>query len=159
NRFRAWPEMNQRTVSALNCGQFYLEIHLARVLRKRPPRRTMKTLIGLVACAALATLSAGCAATDDSASENEDSSGDAILPWRMALGARWDATRSNVSFAVESAHATRIELWVYAQPMNADAALRYAMTSDASGVWSASVPASDFAKAGVDTIYYGYRAW
>src|SRR5262249_37862999 len=49
------------------------------------------------------------------------------------------------------------EVWIYAAPTGSSA-LHVAMDHDGD-VWSARVAMSDLRAAGVDTIYYGYRAW
>ena len=67
------------------------------------------------------------------------------------LGAHWDGDA--VSFEVASTRATRIELWIYAQPTG-DPALHVPMTQDGTA-WRARVPASQLPA----TIYYGYRVW
>ncbi|MDH5824665.1 isoamylase [Luteimonas sp. RD2P54] len=79
-----------------------------------------------------------------------------------ALGARYDASQTNIAFRVYSARATRIEVWVYDTPIGAPEAARYVLTKDpASGIWSRTVPVAELRDThGVaDTVYYGYRAW
>jgi glycogen operon protein len=78
------------------------------------------------------------------------------------LGARYDANRTHIEFAVHSSHATRIGLCVYKTPVGAPAAGRLEMTKDPStNVWSKRVSVSELrTKYGITgTVYYGYRAW
>jgi glycogen operon protein len=64
-----------------------------------------------------------------------------------------------VVFRVRSTRATHMEVWIYAAATG-DAAAHVALDRDAGGdTWSARVPLADLRAAGVDTIYYGYRAW
>ncbi|HJS88058.1 MAG TPA: isoamylase, partial [Acetobacteraceae bacterium] len=76
------------------------------------------------------------------------------------LGARYDATKSHITFRVYSSRATRIELDLFAAAYGAPEAAKYLPTKDADGVWSVTVPVSDLQAAGVDgAVFYGYRAW
>src|SRR5262245_8402190 len=76
------------------------------------------------------------------------------------LGARYDATSSNISFRVYSSRATRIEPHLYAGSYDATAAVSYTLAKDADNVWSVTVPVTDLAAAGVSgEVFYGYRAW
>jgi glycogen operon protein len=77
----------------------------------------------------------------------------------LELGAQLDASRTRVRFAVYSARASRIEVWIYAAPTGAAEVARYLCDRDASGVWSAMVPVADLEAKGVGVVYYGYRAW
>jgi isoamylase len=81
---------------------------------------------------------------------------------RLTLGGRFDASGSQVSFRVYSSHATRVELYLYAQPTGADELGHIPLDRDSSTfVWSTTVPLrrirQEFGIPG--TIYYGYRAW
>lgn len=81
---------------------------------------------------------------------------------RLRLGARINDSGSAITFRVYSAHATRIELYLYAEPLGADEVARLPLgRDDATSVWSIALPISkirgQFGLAG--TIYYGYRAW
>ena len=80
---------------------------------------------------------------------------------RLNLGARFDASGNNVSFLVWSSAATRVELWLYAQPFGMPEAMRVPLTRDtATNVWSTTLTTAAIRAAGVsDGIYYGYRAW
>lgn len=77
------------------------------------------------------------------------------------LGARYDASRSNITFRVHSSRATRIEVAIYKTPKGAQEVVRYVMTRDASGAWSKTVSTATLRNSyGVTgTVYYGYRAW
>jgi glycogen operon protein len=78
------------------------------------------------------------------------------------LGARYDASQSNITFRVHSSRATRIEVWIYKTPAGAQQAVRYVLTKDAaSNVWSktASVATLKNTYGITGTVYYGYRAW
>ena len=76
------------------------------------------------------------------------------------LGAKYDATRSNITFRVYSSRATRIELDLYAVSYGAPELAKYLLTKDADNVWSVTVPASDLQAAGIgEAVFYGYRAW
>ncbi|HLM48531.1 MAG TPA: hypothetical protein VK458_31995, partial [Myxococcaceae bacterium] len=46
------------------------------------------------------------------------------------LGAHYDATKANITFRVYSARATRIEVWLYAQPNGAQERVSYVLTKD-----------------------------
>ena len=76
------------------------------------------------------------------------------------LGAKYDATRSNITFRVYSSRATRIELDLYAVSYGAPETAKYFLTKDTDNVWSVTVPASNLQAAGIgEAVYYGYRAW
>jgi isoamylase len=81
---------------------------------------------------------------------------------RLALGARFDAAPSQLTFRIYSSRATRIELYLYAQPVGADEVGRVPLDRDAAtSVWSTTLPLSRIRQElGITgTIYYGYRAW
>src|SRR5262249_23578939 len=76
------------------------------------------------------------------------------------LGARYDATNSNITFRVYSSRATRVELDLFAVDYGAPEATTYLLTKDAGDVWSVTVPVSALEAAGINgTVFYGYRAW
>ncbi|RZU53866.1 glycogen operon protein [Krasilnikovia cinnamomea] len=76
------------------------------------------------------------------------------------LGGRYDATRTNVTFRVFSAHATRITVSVYAAASGQQEKASYVLTRDAADIWSTTVSVATLRAAGVPgTIFYGYRAW
>ena len=78
-----------------------------------------------------------------------------------SLGARYDATGTQIVFRVYSAHARRIDLYLYANPLNEAEKLRVSLTPDAtSSVWSKTVAVADVQAKGIaDVVFYGYRAW
>lgn len=76
------------------------------------------------------------------------------------LGAKYDGTKSNITFKIYSSRATRIELSVYASAYGQQEVAKYVLTKDANQVWSKTVAVSALQAAGVtDAVYYGYRAW
>jgi isoamylase len=76
------------------------------------------------------------------------------------LGARYDATNSNIVFRVYSSRATRVELDIFAVDYGAPEVATYPLTKDADDVWSVTVPVSALQAAGATgTVFYGYRAW
>ncbi|MGJ7900907.1 glycogen debranching protein [Lysobacter sp. 1R34A] len=78
------------------------------------------------------------------------------------LGARYDASQSNLNFRVYSSRATRIEVWLYKTASGAQEVARLSMTKDAATqVWSKSVATGTIKTSyGITgTVYYGYRAW
>ena len=80
----------------------------------------------------------------------------------QALGAKYDATQSNITFRVYSSRATRIEVAIYKTPSGAQEAVRYVLTRDTTtNVWSktASVATLQTTYGITGTVYYGYRAW
>jgi isoamylase len=78
----------------------------------------------------------------------------------QTLGARYDATQTNITFRVYSSRATRIELDLFATAYGAAEVAKYALAKDADNVWSVTVPVADLHTAGINsTPYYGYRAW
>ncbi|HLL55318.1 MAG TPA: isoamylase [Myxococcaceae bacterium] len=86
----------------------------------------------------------------------------AAVPW--TLGARFDATQSNIAFKVYSSRATRLELYLYKQPTGVQEAVKYVMVKDtATNVWSKTVSVStlvnSYGFSASGPFYYGYRAW
>ena len=80
----------------------------------------------------------------------------------QALGAKYDATQSNITFRVYSSRATRIEVWIYKTPSGAQQLVRYVLTKDtATNVWSKTTSVATLKNTyGISgTVYYGYRAW
>jgi isoamylase len=76
------------------------------------------------------------------------------------LGARYDATNSNIVFRVYSSRASRVELDIFAVDYGAPEVATYPLTKDADDVWSVTVPVSALQAAGATgTVFYGYRAW
>ena len=87
----------------------------------------------------------------------------AVLPAASAapLGARLDGAGKNIAFRVHSSAATRIEVWVYNQPLGAQERLRWPLTADpATRIWAVTIPVSTLRASDVTgAVYYGYRAW
>ncbi len=94
----------------------------------------------------------------------------ALLPTQAAqaainaqnLGAKYDATNSNITFRVYSSRATRIEVWIYKTASGAQEKVNYVMTKDtATNVWSKTVSVATLQTTYGITgpVYYGYRAW
>ena len=76
------------------------------------------------------------------------------------LGARYDATNSNIIFRVYSSQATRIELDLFAANYGSPEVATHLLTKDASDVWSVTVPVSTLQAVGITgPVFYGYRAW
>ncbi len=77
------------------------------------------------------------------------------------LGAKYDASQSNINFRVYSSRATRIEVSIYKTASGAQPVVKYVMTKDAANVWSktASVATLKNSYGVTGTVYYGYRAW
>ncbi|HEY5922457.1 MAG TPA: isoamylase [Kofleriaceae bacterium] len=73
--------------------------------------------------------------------------------WEPGLGAHWSPAGDEVSFRIASTRATRIELWLYAEPTGTDVA-RLELTRGGDG-FGVRVPAGELPEA----IYYGYRVW
>jgi len=78
----------------------------------------------------------------------------------MQLGASISKDGETVNFAVYSAHATHIQLCLFASAQGANAVLtRDIEASNGNGVWSTQIPMDVLTNAGLSTVYYGYRAW
>lgn len=78
----------------------------------------------------------------------------------MNLGAKYDASASNISFRVYSSRATRIELYLYANPNGSQEVGRVVLTKDANNVWSTNQSVASLRALGISgSVYYGYRAW
>ena len=78
----------------------------------------------------------------------------------MQLGAWISKDGETVNFAVYSAHATHIQLCLFASAQGTNAVLtRNIEAPDGNGVWSTQIPMSVLTNAGLSTVYYGYRAW
>ncbi|MBI3711841.1 MAG: glycogen-debranching protein [Burkholderiales bacterium] len=76
------------------------------------------------------------------------------------LGAKYDGTKSNITFKIYSSRATRIELSVYASAYGQQELAKYVLTKDVNQVWSTTVAVSALQAAGVTgAVYYGYHAW
>jgi isoamylase len=119
----------------------------------------------LLATVLTAALSA-CGSSDPSTSfltkEREHSAfqQQGIVSW--ALGARYDSTRSDITFRVYSSSATRIMLYLYKTPYGAQDVARYVLVKDAAtNIWSKTVSVATLRDTYGITgpVYYGYRAW
>ncbi|MFN8510715.1 MAG: isoamylase [Deinococcaceae bacterium] len=67
---------------------------------------------------------------------------------------------SHLTFRVYSSKAQRIELNLFAKATGENEKLKYVLTKNpANSVWSVTVPVASLRGAGIDTVYYGYRAW
>ena len=77
------------------------------------------------------------------------------------LGAALDSTGQNITFRIVSSTATRIEVWIYDQPQNAQEKTRLTLTKDQnSQIWSVTAPLRNLQATGsAGLVYYGYRAW
>ena len=102
---------------------------------------------------ALAGLVAACAHQGSQPGGGDDD--DAPVTWTPGLGAEWSPAGDEVSFRVASTRATRIELWLYAEPAQAPELARIELVRDGDGVFAARVAAGKLPS----TIYYGYRVW
>jgi isoamylase len=79
----------------------------------------------------------------------------------LQLGATYDAAGESITFRVRSQPASRLDVWIYAQPVGAAEKLSFPMTRDpATNIWTKTVTVAEVRAAGVEgTVYYGYRAW
>jgi glycogen operon protein len=71
------------------------------------------------------------------------------------LGARFSLDHSQLTFTLQAPRSTRIELWLYAQPLNAAPILKQPLQGRNDGTLSLTLPTAGLP----DTLYYGYRAW
>jgi glycogen operon protein len=123
--------------------------------------RTLIALLGLLtgACGGGAAGDGGPPA-DAAAAPRDAASADAPQAGPAPLGASFDPAGGSYRFRVRSAHATRIALELFAQPVDDPRLERVAERAPGSDVWAVDVPAADLAAAGIaGTGYYGYRAW
>ena len=100
----------------------------------------------------------GCPHEHGPSGDDEPVVPDGAVPFTPPLGGSWEPDGSAVHFRVAAPRATRIEVSIYAEPAGAAEVLRLPLIEEG-GVWAARVAAADLAAAGVDTVYYGYRAW
>ena len=86
---------------------------------------------------------------------------DAPPPTAGALGATEDPAHASITFRVFSAHATRVELSLFARTDDVAAALRVPLVQvAATGVWATTLPRDVLVASGItSTVFYGYRAW
>lgn len=77
------------------------------------------------------------------------------------LGARYDASQSNIDFRVYSSRATRLEVWIYKNSLGAQPAVTYTLSKGSGNIWSKRVSVSTLKNTyGINgAVYYGYRAW
>ncbi len=77
------------------------------------------------------------------------------------LGAKYDATQSNINFRVYSSRATRIEVSIYKTASGAQSVVNYLLLKDAANVWSKTTSVATLKNSyGVTgAVYYGFRAW
>jgi isoamylase len=76
------------------------------------------------------------------------------------LGARFLPGNSEVEFCLLAPSAGRIELWIYAAPMDGGPILRQPMYRHADGSFGSTAAIADLSALGLHgTVYYGYRAW
>ena len=89
-----------------------------------------------------------------------DSGSDAGMLEGAPLGATWNDGGS-LTFAVASEHATRIEVWVYAQPRGAEPVAHLPLTrTPDSDEWTATIDSIALAADSLAApVYYGFRAW
>ena len=124
-------------------------------------RRTSPGLV-VAACVAMAGVTGCIAATEDPEEGDSvrDSSAHGLVTW--TLGAKYDATASNITFKVHSAGATRVALYLYKNAMGSNEAVSYVMTKTAgTSIWSKTVSVATLQSSYGITgpVYYGYRAW
>jgi isoamylase len=79
----------------------------------------------------------------------------------QTLGAKYDASQTNIGFRVYSGRATRIELAIYKSATGAQPVVSYVLSKDAANVFSKTVSVATLKNTyGVTgTVYYGFRAW
>ncbi|MCA9554939.1 MAG: glycogen-debranching protein, partial [Myxococcales bacterium] len=105
--------------------------------------------VSLAVLAALLAVAA-CEPPPDEAVDTEELSS-------VALGAYY--VGQSVHFEVYSAHATRVEVWLYSTALGAGQKGKVTLTHSGDR-WYANVPLSTIQGWGITgTIYYGYRAW
>jgi isoamylase len=118
------------------------------------------SLLWLAACGPTLPPEEAALGSEETGSDGSDGGAGTAAAPSFDLGARFNAARTEVTFRVRSGRASRIEVWVYAAPLNQAERARYTLTSEGSGRWSVRVPVADLRQKGVpSTIYYGYRAW
>ncbi|HEY6347322.1 MAG TPA: hypothetical protein VIY49_38025 [Bryobacteraceae bacterium] len=69
-----------------------------------------------------------------------------------SVGARFLPDHSAATFTLLAPRATRVELWVYGSPMDANPVLREVMTIQADQSFASTLAIGN-------AIYYGFRAW
>ncbi len=120
------------------------------------PSRLLLRLAALLAAVA----TTACAFADEGPVQESELTPNAAL--RSSLGGRYNAAKTEVTFRVRSARATRVEVWIYKAALNQAEIYRTNLTNDGTDRWSVVVPVSTLTARGLaanGTIYYGYRAW
>ncbi|HSN98263.1 MAG TPA: isoamylase [Candidatus Nanopelagicales bacterium] len=124
--------------------------------------RSLAALFAASTIALAAPLTGCIAATDDMLDEEMSDDLESGLGITWTLGARYDATKSNITFRVHSSAATRIAVYLYKNPMDQSEAASFVLTKEAgSSVWSRTLSVATLQSSHGLTgpIYYGYRAW
>ena len=114
----------------------------------------------------LAWLLAGCPAAQDPIGDPGDPDAPPVVPFSPPRGPSWNPPGTELHFRVAAPRATRVEVWLYAQPLGAPSALQLVASPDLAGTtdWHATVSATELAAAaGLDpaaaAVYYGLRVW
>jgi len=77
----------------------------------------------------------------------------------QALGARYDATATNITFRVYSSQATRIAVYLYSTATGTQEKASYVLSENAD-IFARTVSVAALNGLGITgTVYYGYRAW
>jgi glycogen operon protein len=84
---------------------------------------------------------------------------DGAVPFEPPLGGSFEPDGSALHFRLAAPRATRVEAWIYAEPLGAAEVIRVELAAGGDGVWAARVATDEVRAAGVDTVYYGYRVW
>ena len=122
-----------------------------------------RTVVGLL----VAAFALGCGdGAEPSGGEGADRDGSVLgadasgLPPGPRLGAHVEPS-GDVVFRLASTRATRVELWLYAEPLGATERLRVPLTPEEGvPVFAARVRRDELEAAGLGgQVYYGYRAW
>jgi glycogen operon protein len=127
---------------------------------ERNRRRSLAARAAAVTALTLSSLVAAGCLSEDADGEQPDNNSQEAIGW--TLGARYDATNSNINFSVYSSAATRVEVYIYKDPIGADEVAHFELTGNkATKVWSTKVSVATLQKTyGITGIvYYGYRAW
>jgi glycogen operon protein len=86
----------------------------------------------------------------------EPDAGPELVP-PSGLGPRLDLDAGQLSLKVFSAHATRIAVELYREPLRGPVVFTAPLDDDGSGTFSLKVPLSQIS--GLGPLFYGYRAW
>ena len=111
-----------------------------------------------VVALALGPWLAACPAAQDTAAVDASARDGGPTAFTAPRGGTWAPDGGAVHFRVASERATRVEVWIYAAPRGEPARLHRALERGPDGDWRGAVTAAELVAAGVDTIYYGYRA-